>query len=76
MQGRQPRNDLFEIIMRIPAGKSEYLFPGKGGDHLKDFSKTWRTALKASGIKDFRFHDLRHTSESHLAMRGVSLQAG
>jgi integrase len=68
-------DDLFEVIMRIPA-KGEYLFPAKDGGHLKDFSKTWRSALRASEIKDFRFHDLRHTSESHLAMRGVSLQAG
>jgi hypothetical protein len=28
-----------------------------------------------SGIKDFHFHDLRHTSASHLIMRGASMKA-
>jgi integrase len=69
-------DDLIEILMGIPRGKSEYLFPGEKGGYQKDFGKTWRRALRVSGIKDFKFHDLRHTSESHFAMRGVSLQAG
>ncbi len=32
-------------------------------------------AVKRTEIEDFTFHDLRHTSESHFAMRGEELKA-
>lgn len=32
----------------------------------------WRAAMKAANLKDFRFHDLRHTAASYLAMNGAS----
>ena len=34
---------------------------------------SWEKALLLSGIKDFRWHDLRHTGASYLAMQGASL---
>lgn len=38
-----------------------------------DIRSAWETAIKKSGIQDFRFHDLRHTTASHLAMSGKGL---
>lgn len=34
--------------------------------------RSWNTALKSAGISDFRFHDLRHTHASYLAMSGAT----
>jgi integrase len=37
------------------------------------FRQSWASALDRAKIKDFHFHDLRHTFASKLAIRGVSL---
>ena len=37
------------------------------------FTKPWQKALEDAEIKDFRFHDLRHSCASYLAQSGASL---
>jgi len=37
-----------------------------------ELRSVWKTALKDAGIEDFRFHDLRHTTASYLAMGGAT----
>jgi len=43
------------------------------GKPYKDVKKSFSTACRKGGIKDFRFHDLRHTFASHLVMAGVDI---
>ena len=38
-----------------------------------NFRVQWNKALTRAGIKNFRFHDLRHTAASYLVMNGASL---
>lgn len=50
------------------------LFPGKvKRDQPMDLRTPWETALQKAGVTDFRFHDLRHSAASYLAMNGASL---
>lgn len=60
-----------------PLDATAYVFPGrtdKTKDKPLDFERPWQTALKRANIQDFRFHDLRHTAASYLAMNGAGLR--
>lgn len=37
-----------------------------------DIDVAWRAVLHAAKVKDFRFHDLRHSAASYLAMSGAT----
>jgi len=68
-------SDMIELLKSTPHGESETIFNCPDGKPLKDIKRSFRTALKKAGIKDFHFHDLRHTSASYMVMRGASLKA-
>ena len=58
--------------MREARGSSNFLFPSPNNENRPvDFTTAWKEALKRSGVPDFRFHDLRHTCGSYLAMNGA-----
>lgn len=57
---------------------TEWVFPGKtkkksGKMGPIDLRSPWLKALKAAAIEDFRWHDLRHSAASYLAMNGATL---
>ena len=52
---------------------SSYVFASPEGKFLHNFGRYWRPAVAEAGIKDFRFHDCRHTFASRLAMSGVDM---
>ena len=41
------------------------------GDPLKNIKTTWGASLRRSGIRHFRFHDLRHTANTRMMLAGV-----
>ncbi len=64
-----------EVLQRIPKHpNSEYIFFNpETGKPIGSIKKSFRLTVQKAGIRDFRFHDLRHTFASHLVMKGVSL---
>ena len=49
---------------------NDQVFTSDGSAEVWLFDKAWYAALKAAKVKDFRWHDLRHTAASYLAMSG------
>ncbi len=67
-------HELLRAHARVRRIDTTLLFPGKvKTDKPMDLRAPWQAALKEAGIKDFRFHDLRHSAASYLAMNGASL---
>lgn len=52
---------------------TDLLFPGKRKIQPMSFRRSWEIALEKAKIKNFRFHDLRHSAASYLAMNGATL---
>lgn len=50
-----------------------YVFPSKAGGRLDNVKKSWTNLLTQAKIGNFRWHDLRHTFASKLAIKGVPL---
>jgi len=70
-----PMNETVQktIIGVLKNPESQYIFCNKDGKPYRDIKKSFFTALKNTGIINFRFHDLRHTFASQLVMAGVDL---
>jgi integrase len=54
----------------VPTG---IVFAGRDGGRMASLKTAWKTIATAAKLKDFRFHDLRHTFASRLVQRGADL---
>ena len=70
-----PMNSIVKsaLIKTMKHPESQYIFANPKGLPYTNIKRAFSTALKKSGITNFRFHDLRHTFASQLAMAGVDL---
>jgi len=57
-----------DTALLFPAPRAEGASP-----RPNDIQSAWDAALKRAQIESFRFHDLRHTAASYLAMNGATL---
>jgi integrase len=66
-----------EELRRFVCERSDVrVFPARGAAGLfqpRQFEASWQAALKAAGVRGFKFHDLRHSCASYLAQDGASL---
>ena len=69
----EPANEALKDFKKVRNIKSDYLFTTKDGDNLIDMRVRFYKVLEQAEVKNCRFHDLRHTVASHIAMNGGSL---
>jgi integrase len=65
-----------EKLSKVRRIDTALVFPNTNfGEKARPYEirKSWNTALKKAEIEDFRFHDLRHSTASYLAMNGATL---
>jgi integrase len=71
--------DLFEALSILKTGRDrdteDLVFISRYGKPWKDWRTAFCNAVERAGLKDFRFHDLRHCYGSWLAMSGVTSKA-
>lgn len=61
------------ILERCDGDHAEFVFTYRGRPVRQTSTKAWRSALDRAGIKNFRWHDLRHTWASWHAQAGTPL---
>jgi integrase len=68
-----PALALMQQHARVRRIDTVLVFPNKTGKRPVGIREAWEYAVKRADVADFRFHDLRHTFASYLAMNGASL---
>jgi len=64
--------DVIKNLSKVRHIDTDLLFPGRNRNQPIDPRAPWEIALKQAKITNFKFHDLRHTAASYLAMNGAT----
>lgn len=65
--------DALQVLESQRGKHKEFVFAYAGEAVWQVNTKSWRAAVKAAGLQDFRWHDLRHTWASWHAQAGTPL---
>lgn len=68
-----PALDIMHELRKVRHIASDLVFARKDGMGPIELKKQWEAALGKSEVKNFRFHDLRHTAATYLLQAGASL---
>lgn len=70
-----PAFDLMKSHSKVKRIDTRLVFPRQDKASSKHISirESWERAVSVAGIENFRFHDLRHTAASYLAMNNATL---
>jgi len=65
--------EALDVLNSLKNSEYEFVFTYRGKPVIQLTTKAWYRALKKVGIKDFRWHDLRHTWASWHVQNGTPL---
>jgi integrase len=61
------------VELHSQSAGSRFVIPDARREGQADWTRWFEDCVKAAGIENFRWHDLRHTFASRLAMKGVPI---
>jgi integrase len=64
--------ELMTQLSKVRRLNKELVFFTEASDEPVDLRTPWENAVRRAGLADFRFHDLRHSAASYLAMNGAT----
>jgi integrase len=65
--------ELLKGLSKVRRLDTNLLFPRADGHEPIELRSAWDKAIDEAQVEDFKFHDLRHSAASYLAMNGATL---
>ena len=65
--------EILKELSKVRRIDTNLLFPRADGQKPIELRSAWDRAIREAQIENFKFHDLRHSTASYLAMNGATL---